>query len=121
LSEGPIVEENTRNITTVNHFTRLRVESFPSPPQRFTVYSVLTDGLGEVGLVLRVVRLDTLEDVYYRSWSMAFRDPLDQVRLVLRVSACSLPVAGRYQVTLEADEDLIAQCVLTVSSLENSL
>jgi hypothetical protein len=57
VCEKTIVEENTRNITTVNHFTRLRVDSFPSPPQRFTVYSVLTDGLGEVGLVLRVVRL----------------------------------------------------------------
>jgi hypothetical protein len=47
ICEKIIVEEKTRNVTLVSCFSKLIVEGFPSPSQRFAVYAVLTDGLGD--------------------------------------------------------------------------
>src|SRR5437588_2389454 len=121
LCEAAVIEEKTRNVTLVNQFTQLQFDAFPSVPRPFTVCSLLTDGLGEANLFLRIVTLDTLEDIYLRSWTMMFRNPLSQVRLLLRVRHCSFPLAGPYQFALEADGDMIAQCVLQVNSPEEQL
>ena len=119
LCEKTIVEEATRNVTVVNHLTHLRVDSFPSVPQRLMAYAMLTDGIGAATLGLRIIRLDTFEDIYYRSYAAKFRDPLAQLRLRIRVNDCSFPVEGKYQVQLEADGELVAQAAITVIQKEN--
>jgi hypothetical protein len=58
ICEKAIVEEGTRNVTIVSTFTRLVVDEFPSPPQRFSVYSVLTEGLGDATILLTVTNLE---------------------------------------------------------------
>jgi hypothetical protein len=95
------------------------VKSFPSSPQRLTAFAVLTDGLGEATLALRVTRLDTIEVIYHRSWPMRFSNPLVQVRILLNVDECSFPEAGRYEFALVADGEEIVQCVLKVFESEN--
>ena len=92
LCEQVILEEKTRNITLVNSFTRFRGSNFPTPPQRFVVYAVLTDGLGDAWMSLVVHRLDTVEEVHDLHWQMKFRDPLRQIRVVLRLTDLSFPV-----------------------------
>lgn len=49
-----VVEEKTRNVTLVNSFQRLEFASFPAAAEPFCVYTVLTDGLGEIVLELVV-------------------------------------------------------------------
>ena len=68
LCEQVIVAEHTRNITLVNCVSHVRSRAFPTRPQRFVVYAVLTDGRGDATITLRVSRLDTLEDVQESSW-----------------------------------------------------
>src|SRR5205085_11716428 len=92
LCEQAITDLNTRNLTLVNSFTRLRCSTFPSPPQRFVVSTVLTDGLGDATRTLVVSRLDPLEEVAERHWRMRSTDPLRVIRLVLRFAAPSFPV-----------------------------
>jgi hypothetical protein len=118
LCEQVIIEENTRNVTLVNSFSRLRFPSFPASPQQFVVYTVLTDGLGDGTISLVVSRLDTLEDVYAHDWPVEFTDPLRRVRLVMRPTGLSFPEPVRYQVSLLADGEYLAQCVLRVVSEE---
>src|SRR5262249_31939561 len=110
LCQQVIVEEGTRNITLVNSFNRLTVEAFPSAPQRFAVYTMLTNGRGAATLTLEISRTDTLEEIFTRSTRIAFADPLRHLRLWIRVRSCSFPVMGRYQVALLMDGDLITQC-----------
>ena len=55
LCERTITEEHTHNLTAVNQFSRWRVETFPSPPQRFSVFALLTGGLGNVKLTFALV------------------------------------------------------------------
>src|SRR5436190_16945310 len=86
-----IVEEKTQNVTLVNSFQRLEVDVFPSPAAPFYVYTVLTDGMGEVTLNLVVSQCDTLDDIYTRSFNATFRSPLRQSRLYWQVRSCSFP------------------------------
>ncbi len=105
LCEQAIVDVRTRNTTLVNTVSRLRCPSFPSPPVRFVVYAILTDGLGDAEMSLVVSRLDTLEDIHEARWQMKFPDPLRLIRVILRLSHLSFPEPVRYQFSLLADGD----------------
>jgi hypothetical protein len=113
LCKDAIIEEKTRNITLVNTFNQLTVREFPAS-QQFMVYLVLTDGLGEMTLSLAVARLDDLTRLFERSWKETFTDPLREKRRLVQVTSCSFPVPGRYQVSLLAEGEWVAQCVLTL-------
>ena len=118
LCQQVIVEEKTRNMTLVNSFVDLVVNEFPSSPQQFTVFVVLTDGLGDMTLTLEIAPLDTLETIYVRSWLSSWKNPLRAARLMARVGSCSFPAPGQYQVSLLAENDLITQGVFNVIQKE---
>jgi hypothetical protein len=120
LCEQLIIEENTRNATPVNCFTHRTVEQFPSEPIAFVVFAVLTDGLGEMPLEFVIHRLDTLQEIYRSVLSFRFTNPLQNVRCILRIRDCSFPVPGHYQVTLLADNEMIAQRKIVILRKETS-
>ncbi len=114
LCEQVIVEEKTRNVTPVNCFARRAVHHFPSDPIPFVVLAVLTDGSGEMPLEVIIHRLDTLEEIYRVTQSYRFDSPLHEVRFILRIRGFSFPVAGHYQITLLANNDVVAQRKLII-------
>jgi hypothetical protein len=114
ICEKVIVEEGTRNVTIMSTFTRLVVEEFPSPPQRFSVYSVVTEGLGDATILLTVTNLETDEEVDRIERGIHFPDRLTEVRLVFQIRECSFPVEGTYQITLYIDGEWLAQRRLQV-------
>ncbi len=116
LCETVIVDEQTRNVTPVNCYRRRRVARFPSEPFPFIVLAWLTDGLGEGRLQVVIQRLDTaeLEAVYRASFSCRFSNPLDEVRLTIRIRDCSFPAAGINAVNLLADGELLANKRLVI-------
>jgi len=103
-----IVEETTRNITLVNCFTQRSLTSFPSHPFPFVVVAVLTDGLGEIQLTVQFQRLDTLDAFHEAHVSYRFTDPLQEVRCRFRITECSFPYPGLFEVNLLAGNDLLA-------------
>ena len=114
LCRDTSVEEGTRNVTLFKAFNRLTPGAFPTPPLRFTVCTVLTDGLGDMRLTLTVDRPDTLETIYFYSWHESFTDPLRDTRFLIRVPSCRFPIPGRYLISLAADNEWVAQCSLTL-------
>ena len=118
VCEQVIIEESTRNVTPVNCFTHRRVERFPSEELPFVVFSILTDGLGNVTLEVRISRLDTLDEIYRRSVSFRFTSPLQEIRCIVRIRGCSFPVSGYYNVMLLAENDLIAQRRILITEKE---
>jgi hypothetical protein len=119
LCEDVLVEEHTRSVTLLRHFDVLRVLSFPSPPAQFTVYAVLTDGLGPMTLRLVVAHADTLEEVYDRPLPrINLTDPLAITRVRFRVRSCRFPESGRYEFSLYAEEEVVATCLLRVTLKE---
>ncbi len=109
-----IVEEKTRNVSLANSFQQIAVESFPSGSLPFSVFTTLSDGMGETLLKLSVSRCDTLEEIYWRSLNIRFNNPLRQLQMWWRVQSCFFPIEGKYQFMLTADDDPIAQCTLKV-------
>jgi hypothetical protein len=56
ICEKVIFEEGTKNVTLVGTFNRLRVQGFPSGPQSFAAYTLLTDGQGPATIELVVTQ-----------------------------------------------------------------
>jgi hypothetical protein len=109
LCEQVIVDHQTRNPTPVSIFTGLAVEKFPSDPQRFSVFTSLTNGRGDGTIKLAANRLDTGESVYEQQHRIHFPDPLLVVNVNIRVRAIRFPAAGRYEFVLFVDSDPVAQ------------
>jgi len=114
-----IVEEHTKNMTPVNCFTRRAVSQFPSVPISFAVFAGLTDGIGETAFEFVIYSLDDLEEIYFLTWSFRFADPRQQFRFVMRVRDCSFPSPGKYQATLSADGEELAQQRFLMYQREN--
>jgi hypothetical protein len=114
LCEQVIVDLHTQNPSPISIFTGLAVEGFPSPAQRFSVFTTLTNGRG--GGVLRLVanRLDTGEPVYEQRYPIHLSDPLLVVNVNIRVREIRFPVPGRYEFILMVDADPVAQRMLRV-------
>ncbi len=118
VCEHLIVEEGTRNVTLVNCTPGLTASSFPAVAQRLTVYAALTDGLGDGTLRLSVGHLDTMEEIYVRDQPIHFPDPLQERRIYFRLRQLRFPAPGRYQFTLLADGEWVAQQVIRVAVKE---
>lgn len=115
LCEQVVIEERTHNVTLVNCFTRFNVAMFPSERQRFAVFAALTDRLGDIELKLTVQRLTTQEEIYHALRTLRFVDRLQEVRFLFRVTDCSFPAAGPYDVILLADGSELARHRIHVS------
>jgi hypothetical protein len=76
---------------------------------------MLTDGYGEGVLELVVTKLDDpMIDARRLRLPLRFRDPLQLVECIIRVSRCRFASAGLYQLTLFADGEWLAQRVIRV-------
>jgi hypothetical protein len=118
LCEKVIVEEGTRNVSLVSTFEKLTVDGFPSPPQRFALYALLTNGLGDGTIDVVVTRLETDQTTYSHRLAVRFPSPLQDLRLLLRIRECSFPAPGTYQFTLLIDGEWLAQRRLHVVGRE---
>lgn len=107
--EQIVIEERTHNVTLVNCFTGFRVAQFPSERQQFAVFAALTDGLGDIELKLVVQRIETQDEIYHALRVLRFVDRLQEVRFLFRVTNCSFPVAGLYDIILFADGSELAR------------
>lgn len=107
LCEQVIVDEKTHNATPVNCFNLREVNAFPG---QTTFYALiwLTDGMGELKLEVLVERLDSLEEVFRLTRKLRFANPLNEMRCVVRINDCDVPVSGPYQVSLSIEGELIA-------------
>jgi hypothetical protein len=119
LCEQVIVEETTRNLTPVNCFTQRIGEQVPTDPFSFVLFANLTDGSGDIVLDIVIERLDTFGEIYRRSLTHRFRDPLREVSFVFRIRNCTFPVFGHYQVSLWADGEPVAQRKLRIVQRSN--
>jgi hypothetical protein len=115
LCEKVIVEEGTKNVTLVNIFTKMYVEEFPSPPQRFAAFAMLKGGQGDGIIQIAITHLENDEEVYTLQNVVHFPDRLVEVRVLFRMSDVAFPAPSRYQVTLLIDGDWIAHRDLLVA------
>jgi hypothetical protein len=91
------------------HLQRLVVEQFPSLPQKFVLYTVLTAGLGDGTIHLVVRHLDTNEEIFTAEMPVRFPDRVAEARVLFRINRCSFPAEGEYLCTLLLGDEWLAQ------------
>ena len=114
LCEQVIVDHRSKCPSPINIFTGFSVESFPSEPRPFSVFSSLTDGLGAGTLELIVVRMDTNERTFAQRYPIQFPDRRVVVNTHIRLRHIRFPVDGYYDFQLLIDGELVAQRMLRV-------
>ena len=114
LCEQVIVDQQSQNPSPINIFTGMAVDTFPSPPQRLSVFAALTDTQGAGRVELRCLRLDTGDQFYSQQYPIEFPDRSTVVNVHIRVRKIRFPVAGVYEFVLLVDDHLIGQRRLRV-------
>ena len=108
LCDQVVYEHGTQKPYLLGVFTGVAADQFPTASQRFDIFAALTDGLGDVKMILRVVHLDTNQEIYTQEMTITFPDPLQVVNLRFRVRQLIYEAAGTYLFALTADDEEIA-------------
>jgi hypothetical protein len=119
VCEQVIVEEDTKNVTPVNCFTRRAVSAFPTDPTNLVVVAFLTDCSGTMSLEVKIESLDNWDVVSRYGQEAKFEDPLREYRCIVRVRNVRFPAPGQYQVTLFADGEPIAQRKVSIQEKQS--
>ena len=114
ICEQVIVEETTRNVTPVNCWSRRAYPGFPSEPETLVAFAFLTGGLGEMSLEVVVHSLDNWDVVRRLTHASRFDNVLQEYRCTFRIRHMTFPSAGDYQVSILADEEILAQRILKI-------
>jgi hypothetical protein len=114
LCDYVIVEERTKKVSLIGTFTGLGASDFPAHVSPFSVFAVLTDGLGSATIEVLVTHMDTNEVVNSYRAIIQFPDKITEVRYHLRLRQCVFPAPGSYQFTLTLDGEWLASRRLQV-------
>src|SRR5437660_805806 len=85
LCDKVVFEQGTQKPYLLGVFTGVAKAKFPTEPQRFDIFTALTDERGDVTMVLSVVHLDADREIYSRRLTVHFPDPLRVVNLRIEV------------------------------------
>jgi hypothetical protein len=108
------VDRESGHFSLIGLFQSRRIKDFPTPPQAFTVYAALFDGLGEGTLELVVAQLVTDLKVYrYRRW-MTFPGRMLTVHMEIKIKQCIFPGPGGYAAVLRFDGDELSRRYLDI-------
>lgn len=108
ICEQFIIDKETNNVSLINCFTSKQLGKFPSEPQRIAIAAFLSGYVGQARMDLVIRRLDTLDELMHRSFVLRFLERLTEVRFLARLRL-PFPVAGTYEVALEANGEILAQ------------
>src|SRR5207248_6172022 len=85
LCDYVIVEERTKKVSLIGTFTGLSVPQFPGQALPFSVFAVLTDGLGSGTIELGIVHMETNEVLYSHQGVLTFPDIVTEVMYHFRL------------------------------------
>lgn len=107
VCEKLIIERDSNNVSLINCHSIRRAGRFPTPPISFAVYGLLTDGYGSFTIQLEITRLETADLIFRRMFPMTFADRLRGQDLACRISDLVLPAAGKYEILLSVNQELL--------------
>jgi len=103
-------------MSLVGVFQAMTFDRFPSPIQRFTIYAMLYDGLGEGVIEVRIIRMDNEQELYRHERWARFAGQGIQYQHEVKVTRCVFPTPGRYGVILRFDGEIIDSRILEIFS-----
>jgi hypothetical protein len=107
LCDQVAIDQGTQKPYLLGVFSGVAADKFPTERQRFEVFTVLTDGLGDLELTLHVIHMDTDQEVYTQHLRVNFPDPLKVVNLRIKVRNLIYEVPGTYLFSLTVDDQIL--------------
>jgi hypothetical protein len=107
--EKVIVEEESKNVTLVNCFSKLTVPHCPSPVVPLIVFAVLSDGQGKGTIELLLKPLQGEQVIGRWQAPVQLPDRSAEARVRFGIRDLSFPAPGKYQFTMLVDGEWIAQ------------
>lgn len=108
LCDQVIVDRTTNKPSLIGIFTGLRVESFPSDPQRFFVLAALTNAVGRGRIVLEATYDETGDQIHLQSGDIYFPDRFTVVNASFRTRSIIFPATGQYTFSIAVDGETVA-------------
>jgi hypothetical protein len=94
LCDQIIIDRDSMKPSLIGLFTGMGCSRFPSTPRQIEVFADLTDGQGQIDLVLVVSHLETNEQLSTYKMPQEFPSPLHVVHVRFRLPAISFAVEG---------------------------
>jgi hypothetical protein len=114
MCEGLAIDTQRPKVSLVGVFHSLHFKEFPARPERFTVYAVLYDGVGEGKMELVITRQETEEDVNTYSKWVGFPGRGRIAHVEISLQKCSFPAPGRYRIMLRFDGNILTERLMDV-------
>lgn len=108
LCDQVIIDRTTNKPSLIGIFTGLRVESFPSDPQRFSVFAALTNAEGTGSIVLEATDDESGDQIHLQSGDIYFPDRFTVVNASFRTRGVIFPAAGQYTFSIAVDGETVA-------------
>jgi len=108
-----ITDRLTGKQSLIGMFSRVHVRRFPCTHPQLAVFVALTDGYGEVELVIRIVDSnDARPPIVEGRGKVRFQNPRAIANLALSFHGLTFPEQGEYRVQLYSDGELLREARL---------
>ena len=114
-----IIDEVTKEVTLARIFYDLSSPIYPSVTQPFWAFASMHGPIGKGQLQVRVLTLDEHDVIYAMKHPIEFKDRFSAVYLRLKFQRFRFPKAGRYEIMMWVDDEIIAQRTFHVSDTED--
>ena len=102
-------DEVSKKLIIVGTFNRITTPRFPCQHERMSVLLTLTNGRGKYDLSVAIEHEGTGEPVAEIRGPLTVQNPLGILDINMQLNKLQFPTAGKYWVTVKADEQIIGQ------------
>ncbi len=113
-------DEVTKKLVIVGTFNRIATQGLPCQHPAMTVLFTLTNGRGKYDLSLSIEHEKTGATIAELRGPVEVTDPLMMSDVSVKLGNVTFPEAGKYWVTLKADEEIIQQRPFAIKLLESN-
>ena len=116
LCDQIIQEAGTQKKSLIGVFHNIQAPRFPCTHPSLALYANLTDAAGTYTIEIRIVHLDTGNDLAKATLPpLEWRDRLAPAEICLQMQLLRFPAPGKYEVQLIANGDLVGTRDFSVS------
>ena len=113
-----IIDEVTKEVTLTRIFYDLPSPIYPSVTRPFWAFASIHGPIGRGQLSVHILTLDGHDVIYAMNHPIEFKDRFSEAFLRLKFHRFRFPNAGRYEIMLWVDDEIIAQRTFHLTETE---
>lgn len=114
-----ITDRMTGKQSLIGMFSKIHTRGFPASHPQLCIFVMMTEGYGEVDVLLRVVDSnDSRAPIVEGKGKVRFKDPRAIANLSLQFHGLTFPEPGEYRIQLFAEGELLREARLELVQLK---